>query len=75
MIELRISKSPKLKIENSCKKIVCFDSDHGNVGINFRTIEILATMMETLAMMMEILMMEGTGDIDGNGIDQWWQQK
>ena len=38
MIELRISKSPKLKIENSCKKIVCFDSDYGNVGINFRTI-------------------------------------
>ena len=38
MIELRIFKSPKLKIENSFKKIVCFDSDHVNVGINFRTI-------------------------------------
>ena len=26
-------------------------------------------------MMMEILMMEGTGDVDGNEIDQWWQRK
>ena len=35
----------------------------------------LEVMMETLAMMMEILMMEGTGDVDGNGIDQRWQRK
>ena len=38
---------------------------------------VLILIREILAMMMELseMMMEGTLDVDGNGIDQWWQRK
>ena len=38
MIELRISKSPKLIKEDVFKNIVCFESEYGNMGIDFGTI-------------------------------------
>ena len=31
--------------------------------------------MEISEMMMEIMIMEGKLDVDGNEIDQWWQRK